>query len=91
MKFLRLFICYRRFECQYQHSQADLSEKPVIQIHPLPICTKVTSFSDCLVRFLPAFIWKTDVSGCLQIIYKSKIFKNGATNCIVMCILIAVK
>lgn len=51
-------------------SHSDLSDKPVISIKPLPICTKVTAFSDCLLRCLPVLcvvpgpIWKTDVGGC---------------------------
>lgn len=52
MNFLSLLICYRRSRRQYQHYNSDLSHKPVILIQPLPICTKYTSFSDCLVRCL---------------------------------------
>lgn len=41
--------------------------------------------------FAPGLIWYTDVGSCLQMIYKSTIFKNRMTNCIVKCILIATK
>ena len=96
MKFLSLLICYRKSRHQYQHYNSDLSHKPVILIQPLPICTKYTSFSDCLVRCLSVLsvvidpIQKTDVTGCLHNIYKSKIFKNRKSYCMIMCILTTV-